>query len=321
MAEPIVESLTNYGLSSKAKPKMLFSKVGIIGCGSVGQNIARMISGFGIEVVFIELSDEKIKQALEGIESELDTMIDHWGMTPSEKRAILSRINGYISYENLAGCDLVIESIRSQSREKRIECRKEVFRNIEKHVDKDCIIATNSTTIVITELSSELEHKHRCVSLHFLTNAPGARIVEVVKGLYTSEEAYDRVQTFARMIKKQMIPVEESPGLISVRIFCAMMNEACEVLMEGVANMEDIDCTMKTGLGLSLGPFEQADKIGLDKVLRWMDNLYGEFGDIKFKASPILKRLVRAHQYGRVTGKGFYEYNERGKKITTKKYL
>lgn len=321
MAEPIVELLADYGLSTTEKPKMLFSKVGIIGCGSVGQNIARMISSYGIEVVFIELSDEKIKQALEGIENELDNMIDHWGMTPSEKRAILSRISGNIDYKYLAGCDLVIESIRSQSREKRIECRKEVFRNIEKHVDKDCIIATNSTTIVITELSSELEYKHRCVSLHFLTNAPGAKIIEVVKGLYTSGETYSRVRTFARMINKQMIPVEESPGLISVRIFCAMMNEACEVLMEGVANMEDIDSTMKTGLGLSLGPFEQADKIGLDKVLRWMDNLYGEFGDIKFKASPILKRLVRAHQYGRVTGKGFYEYDEDGKKITTKNYL
>jgi 3-hydroxybutyryl-CoA dehydrogenase len=321
MAEPIVESLANYGLSSTAKPKMLFSKVGIIGCGSVGQNIARMISGYGIEVVFIELSDEKIKQAIEGIERELDNMIDHWGMTPGEKRAILSRISGHLDYDCLNGCDLVIESIRSQTREKRIECRKEVFRNIEKHVDKDCIIATNSTTIVITELSSELEYKHRCVSLHFLTNAPGAKIIEVVKGLYTSGETYSRVRTFARMIKKHMIPVEESPGLISVRIFCAMMNEACEVLMEGVASMEDIDCTMKTGLGLSLGPFEQADKIGLDKVLRWMDNLYGEFGDIKFKASPILKRLVRAHQYGRSTAKGFYEYDENGKKITTKNYL
>ncbi len=321
MAEPIVESLADYGLSTTEKPKMLFSKVGIIGCGSVGQNIARMISSQGIEIAFIELSEEKIEQAISGIGAELDNMIDHWGMTPGEKRAILSRISGYTDYKNLSGCDLVIESIRSQSREKRIECRKEIFRNIEKHVDKDCIIATNSTTIVITELSSELEYKHRCVSLHFLTNAPGAQIIEVVKGLYTSGETYGRVRTFARMIKKQMIPVEESPGLISVRIFCAMMNEACEVLMEGVANMEDIDCTMKTGLGLSLGPFEQADKIGLDKVLRWMDNLYSEFGDIKFKASPILKRLVRAHQLGRITNKGFYEYDEDGKKITTKNYL
>lgn len=321
MAEPIVESLVDYGLSSKAKPKTLFSKVGVIGCGTVGQNIARMISGYGIEVVFIELSEEKIQFAYEEIGKELDNMIEHWGMTPSEKRAILSRITGHIGYESLTGCDLVIESIRSQSREKRIECRKEVFRNIEKHVDKDCIIATNSTTIVITELSSELENKDRCVSLHFLTNAPGARIVEVVRGLYTSEETYKRVKTFARMIKKHMIPVEESPGLISVRIFCAMMNEACEVLMEGVATMEDIDCTMKTGLGLTLGPFEQGDKIGLDKVLRWMDNLYGEFGDIKFKASPILKRLVRAHQFGRVTRKGFYEYDENGKKVATKKYI
>ncbi|MFW6370689.1 MAG: 3-hydroxyacyl-CoA dehydrogenase family protein [Bacteroidota bacterium] len=321
MAENIVESLEEYGLSKKARPKTLFSKVGIVGCGSVGQDIARMISTYGIEVVFVELSEAKIQHAYQEIEKELDSMIENWGMTPSEQRAILSRIKGYIGYENLRGCDLVIESIRSSTREKRTECRKEVFKNIEKYVDPDCIIATNSTTIVITELSSELEHKERCVSLHFLTNAPGAKMVEVVRGLYTSEKTYDRVKIFAKMIHKRMIPVEESPGLISVRLFVALMNEACEVLMEGVGAMEDIDSTMKIGLGLSLGPFEMADKIGLDKVLRWMDNLYAEFGDIKYKASPVLKKLVRANQLGRRSGKGFYSYDENGKKVEiTKNY-
>jgi 3-hydroxybutyryl-CoA dehydrogenase len=236
-------------------------------------------------------------------------------MTPGEKRAILSRINGYTDYENLEGCDLVIESIRSKSRERRIEERKEVFKKIEKSVDDKCIIATNSTTIVITELSSDLEHKDRCVSLHFLTNAPGSKIFEVVRGLYTSDDAYERVKTFAKMIKKDMVPVQESPGLISVRLFVALMNEACEVLMEGVAKMEDIDSTMKTGLGLTLGPFEMADKIGLDKVVRWMDNLYNEFGDHKYKASPVIKKHVRANQLGRVTQQGFYKYDEEGKKI------
>jgi 3-hydroxybutyryl-CoA dehydrogenase len=116
------------------------------------------------------------------------------------------------------------------------------------------------------------------------------------------------------MLGKEVIPVQESPGLISVRIFVALLNEACEVLLERVGNMEDIDKTMRIGLGLSLGPFETADKIGLDKVMRWMENLYIEFGDKKYIASPLIKRLVRANQLGRITGKGFYKYDELGRK-------
>src|SRR5690606_38571032 len=131
--------------------------------------------------------------AIEEIDGALDKMIERWGMTPGEKRAVLSRISGHIGFECLAGCDLVIESIRSKSRERRITSRKEVFRKIEEVVSPECIIATNSTTIVITELSSELEHNERCVSLHFLTDTPNARMIEVVRGLYTSEEVYKRV--------------------------------------------------------------------------------------------------------------------------------
>jgi len=318
MAE-IIESIEEYGLSKKDRPKALFSKVGIVGCGSVGQSIARMISQYGIEVVFVELSEEKIDCASKGIEKELDNMIEHWGMTPGEKRAILTRIKGYIGYENLAGCDLVIEAIKSKTREERVEVRKEVFRNVEKYVSPEAIIATNSVTIVITELSSELKHKDRCVSLHFTTNAPDAQIVEVVRGLYTSEESYVRIMKFIKMINKTAITVDESPGLISVRLFVALINEACEVLMENVADKEDIDETMRA-MGLALGPFEMSDKIGLDKLMRWMDNLYYEFGDKKYMAAPIIKRLVRANQLGRSTNKGFYEYDANGRKVTYKTY-
>lgn len=316
MADVIIESIEEYGLSAKDRPKQLFSKVGIIGCGTVGQNIALMISQKELEVVFIELSQEKIDYAMCKIEAELDSMIDHWGMTPGEKRAIMSRINGHIGYENLKGCDLVIESIRSKSRERRVSCRKDVFKSVEKHVSPECIIATNSTTIVITELSSDLEHKDRCVSLHFLTNIQSSKMIEVVKGLYTSELVYEKVTKFINMLGRNAILCEESPGLVSVRVFIAQLNEACEVLMEGVSTMESIDMTMRIGLGQTLGPFEMADKIGLDKVNRWMENLYNEFGDKKYIASPIIKRLVRAHQLGRISGKGFYSYEENGKKIS-----
>ena len=316
MAEKIIEPIEKFGLSAKDRPKQLFSKVGIVGCGTVGQNIAMMISQKELEVVFIELSEDKIYYAMGKIEQELDNMINHWGMTASEKRAIMSRIHGFVGYEHLKGCDLVIESIRSKTRERRVSCRKEVFKNVEKYVSPDCIIATNSTTIVITELSSELEHKERCVSLHFLTSAPKARMIEIVRGLYTSDVVYQKVCKFIKMLGKEAILCEESPGLISVRIFIAQINEACEVLMEGVSTKEDIDKTMKVGLGQALGPFEFADKIGLDKVNRWMENLYNEFGDKKYIASPLIKKLVRAHQLGRVSGKGFYIYDEEGKKIS-----
>jgi 3-hydroxybutyryl-CoA dehydrogenase len=310
-----IERLEDYGLSKVTKPKILFSRVGIVGAGSVGQNIARMVSSKGLDVIILEINQEKIDQAFEELAKELDRMIERWGMTNSEKLGILSRIKGTTSYKDFKGCDIVIEAIKSSSREHSHEIRMEILRKIEQSVDKETIIATNSSTQVITELTADLQHKERCVSFHFLTPEADARVVEIVKGLYTSQYAYDNTIKFANLIGKQVIPVKESPGIISTRLFVPLINEACEILMEGVGKMEDIDLTMKVGFGLPLGPFEMADKIGLDKVLRWCENLYGEFGDLKYKSSPLLKKLVRAHQFGRRTGRGFYEYNKDGAKI------
>lgn len=311
----IIEPIENYGLVTKVKNTTLFSKVGIVGCGTVGQSIARMVSAAGIDVVFIEVSQEKIHEAFSEIEKELDSQIEHWGMTPTEKRIILSRIQGSLKFDDLRGCDLVIEAILSKNRELSIDIRKGVFKSIEKHVEPHTIIATNSTTIIITELSSELEYKERCVSLHFLTTAPHSSVVEVVKGLYTSPGVYESVMKFCKMLGKVVIPVEESPGLISIRLFSVLLNESCEIMMEGVAKKEDVDLTMRDGLGLAFGPLEMADRVGLDKVERWMDNLYREFGELKYKPSPLLKKLVRANQLGRKSGKGFYHYDESGRKI------
>ena len=155
---------------------------------------------------------------MHGIEAELDHMINHWGMTVGEKRGVMNRIKGTLNCKDLAGCDLVIEAIKSKSREERVSLRKEIFKRIEDNVDPTTIIATNSTTIVTTELSSELKYKDRCVSLHFSTANPAANIVEVARGLYTSQESYDNVKKFVKLIGKKMIPVVESPGLMSVRL-------------------------------------------------------------------------------------------------------
>ncbi len=311
------EPIEEYGMSKKDRTKSLFSKVGVIGCGNVGQVITLSIASRGLEVVFLETDQERIHQSNQSITTELDNKINHWGMTESEKRAILSRIKATIAYGDLKDCDVVIEAILSHDMNTK-DVRKDIFRKIEEHISPDAIIATNSSTVLVTELSSELKHKERCVSLHVSTTAPDASVIEVVKGLHTSDETYEKAKLFAKLIGKTPIEVQEAPGLVTVRLFVPLINEACEMLMEGVAKMEDIDFAVKNGFGLPLGPFEMADKIGLDKIVRWMDNLYSEFGDVKYKASPMIKRLFRADHLGRKTGQGFYRYDKDGKKIVQK---
>jgi 3-hydroxybutyryl-CoA dehydrogenase len=319
-----VEPIEGYAINRRDKPMVKknrheFTKVGIVGCGILGQEITRMLSSHGLDVIFVEISEEKIAQALGSISGDLDHMIERWGMTFSEKRSIMSKIKGSVNYEDLEGCDIVIEAVKSRSRESSVELRKRIFREIEKYIASDAIIATNSTTLVITEMSSELEYPDRCVSLHFLSPADKTEVVEIARGLHTSDITYEKVCQFANMFEKKVVPVVESPGVISTRLIAPLINEACEILMEGVGKLEDIDDTMKMGFGFPLGPFEIADKIGLDTIIRWLDNLYREFGDQKYKASPLLKKMVRANHLGRETQKGFYRYNAEGKKIIDKK--
>ena len=165
-----------------------------------------------------------IRSYYDKISKELDLRIESWGLTPGEKRAIMSRIKGTTDYRQIADCDFVIEAIRSDEKtgERSIDARKEVFRKVEEVVSRDAIIATNATTIVITELASELEFRERCVSLHFFVTSPEARIIEVVKGLYTSSEVYERVCTFVKLINRDVIPVEESAGIVSVRLYVTL---------------------------------------------------------------------------------------------------
>ncbi len=315
MAE-ITEPIENYGLSADAKPKSLFSKVGIIGAGEVGRNIARMISAHSMDVVFIEVSQEHIDHCQKELSADLDQMIARWGMTTGDKRAIMSRITGSTDYKALEGCGIVIEAIKSRNKRdiEVINERKDIFRKIEEVVAKDAIIATNSTTLVVTELSSELKNPERCISLHF-TASPDSKIMEVVRGIYTEDSCFEKVRKFANMIDKQMTEVQESPGIISTRLLVPLINEACQVLMEGVSTMEEIDRTMRLGFGLPSGPFAMADRIGLDKFVRWGENLYAEFGDHRYIASPLIKRLVRSNRLGYKVRAGFFDYDEEGNRV------
>lgn len=309
-----VGKLENYALSQKATKATLFSKIGIVGCGKEGQNIARMAAFNGLEVRFVELSQDKIDSAIATIDQQLDTRIESWGLTSSEKKTIMGRIGGSTSYDVLADCDFVIEAVLREQYEYNdsIKLRKSIFEKIEAVVSEDCIIATNATTVIVSELSSNLKIKERCVSLHFFINSPEARIVEVVKGLWTSDEVYGKVCRFMDMLRRTVVPVHESVGLIGVRMFVTLVNEACDIYTEGVASIEDIDTTMRIGYGMRYGIFQLADIIGLDKIERWGENLFNEFGRQAHKPSPIIKRLVRAQHTGTGVAGGFYNYDAKG---------
>ncbi len=308
------ESLADFSLGRRIQPKGMIQKVGVIGCGSVGQEITRTISEYGIDVVFLDVSEERVKEIFNDLGKQLDEVINHWGLTPGEKRAILSRIKGTTDYKDLADCDIVIETISSRKRGTSLELRKEIFKKVEEVVSREAVISSNIATLMISDLASVLQFPDRAIGLHFILPIYKTHVIEVVRGIASSDEAYSQILKFAGMINKQVIRLNESPGNIVTRMMVTTVNEACDILMEGVASVADIDRAMKESSGHLYGPFEMADRIGLDKVLKYMDNLYQEFGDQKYKPSPIIKRLVRANYLGKLTGRGFYNY-ESGKPV------
>lgn len=309
-----MSQLSEFSLGDKLKPKGVIQTVGIVGCGEVGQELTVMISKSGMDVVFIDVDENRVKEILQQIEARLDRVIKHWGITASEKRLIMSRISGSTAFSALAKCQIVIETISSRKPGTMIEMRKTVFQQIEKEVDPETLISSNLSTLMISDLAAALKNPGRAIGMHFIEPIDKTHIVEVVRALSSSEEAFEKASRFCQMVNKKVIQINESPGNISTRMIIPMINDACELLMEGVASIQDIDETMREAAGNNSGPFELADRIGLDKILKYMDNLYSEYGEKKYKASPIIKRLVRANYLGRHVGKGFYNY-ESGKPV------
>ena len=314
MAEEIIEAIERYGLSKRNRKRTLFSRIGVVGCGKEGSVIATRAALKGIEVVFLEPNQERIENAYKRIEEQLNKKIQNWGLTENEKKAIIGRIQGTSNYEDFSGCDFAIEAIRydDQTGERQVTQRKEVFRKLEEVLSQRAIIASNVSTVVVTELAAEMEHQDRCIGLHFLSNIPDSHIIEIVRGLNTSDDTYNKVCQFARMINHEFVQVTESSGLISLRLFLIQLNEACSMLMEGVAAVEDIDRVLTVGFGHRQGVFRTADQIGIEKIVKLLENLYEEYGHVKYKPSPILLRLSRAKLWGISKGKGFYTYDESG---------
>jgi 3-hydroxybutyryl-CoA dehydrogenase len=304
------EKLERFSLNKSMQPKGILQKVGLIGCGSIGQEIALHVSQKGIEVVFIDLSEELVKASLKSMSDHLDDLINKWGMTGSEKKLVMQRIIGSTKYEDLHDCDIIIETILSKKPGTSIEERMRVFEHVENVVGRDTVITSNTATLMISDLSAALRYPDRSVGMHFLSPVSKINIVEVVRHAGTSDAAFEMVKKFCQMIGKKVVECSESPGNISTRMIVTMINEACNLLLEGVSTVPDIDEVMMEATGFTFGPFEMADKYGVDKILKWMENLYREQGDLRFKPSPIIKRMVRAKMYGRYVGEGFYYWKD-----------
>lgn len=311
MGELIKEPLEQFGLSLTAQDtkRSLFSKIGVVGCGKEGRNIVSLTASAGLDVVFMEESDERIEYVMEKLSDGLTTKVENWGLTQAEKRGIMNRIKPTLSYEDFKGCDFVVECSRYSEKGRRsTQLRKNIFKKLEEVLEPDAIIATNGSTVIVSELAAELEHKERCVSLYFPVSHSGANVLEIVSGMYTSQEVSDRVMLFAKLINYTPHKINESNGNVTLRLVTAMLNEACEILLESVSTIEDIDRTFTVVYGQRFGIFRLADIVGVERLVSLMEAMFNDYGDKKYKPNPILWKLYRSQQLGVRTGKGFYIY-------------
>ncbi|OBR64782.1 3-hydroxybutyryl-CoA dehydrogenase [Paenibacillus oryzae] len=289
----------------------MIKKVGVIGLGTMGQGISEMLAAKGLDVVVIERTNERLSYGMSMVEINLDKQIEKWALTGTEKKLILSRIHAAITYEELASCELVIETISED-----LEAKKEVFRRLDDICKENTILASNTSTLSLTELASATRFPQRVIGLHFIYPVSKIDLVEIVRGLKTSDDTFAQTKYFVEeIIHKNGIMVFESPGFVTTRLICLLINEALHVLEEGVASAEDIDNAMRTGYSFQHGPFEMADRFGLDSVLAAMENMFREYGELKYRPSIVLKKMVRAGHLGVKTGYGFFHYDKDGDRI------
>lgn len=284
---------------------MAVKKAAVIGAGRMGQSIARTLAGKGIEVCLKDINERTLKKSMESLKSSLNKEIERWGITETEKKVILSRIIPCNSYTELENVELVIESIQED-----FEKKSALLKELDAVIPDEVVFITVISTLSVTELAANITRGDKLIGARFFYPVHVRPLIEVVRGYSTSDETYNVVKEFAQSLDKTTVNVFESPGYITTRVILPMINEAMNVVMEGVATAEDVDTAMKLGFDLPQGPLELADEIGLDEIMRWLDDLFKELGDVKFRPCPLLRKLVRARHLGVKTGKGFFEYKQ-----------
>ncbi|GIK61047.1 MAG: 3-hydroxybutyryl-CoA dehydrogenase [Ignavibacteriota bacterium] len=295
----------------KSSPKTVdqdsIKDIAIIGAGVMGQGIAQTISSAGLDVLLIEKNEKQLKQSKLILSNIMDREINRWAMTKSEKKAILSRIIWDTSFDKISDRDLIIEAV-----DEDFNLKVEIFTQLDKRAKNDCIFVSNTSTLSLTKISEKTSRPDKMIGLHFLNPVPKIPVVEVVKCLHTSIDTTTRVKSFISNIGKTPVEVYEYPGFVTTRAIVPLLNEAMYILLEGVATAKDIDTAMKLGYNFQMGPLEMADSMGLDEVLAWMETLWKTLGEARYRACPILRKLVRERKLGKKTGEGFYKYDENG---------
>ncbi len=289
---------------------MGFEKIVIVGAGVMGQGLAETIATTGTEVILLDRTARRAERGIEKIGENIDHAIEKWGLTASDKNAILSRIAPSTDLQVVKDADLIIEAIPDRRRRKI-----ELFGRIDDLCADDTIIITNTATLSITELAAITNRADKIIGMHFLNPVPKIPLVEIVRGLNTSDETYNKACEFAEILGKTPVLVYEYPGYITTRVIVPLLNEAMHVLMEGVATAEDIDTAMKLGYGFNAGPLALADMMGLDVVMSWMENLLSELSEHKYNPCPLLRKMVRAGHLGVKSGEGFFKYDNEGNRI------
>lgn len=285
---------------------MEFRKLGIVGGGMMGRSIAEKVASNGIDVVVQELSEALARKGREELVGALDEELRKWGITASEKKVILGRIRFVSDVRELASTDMLIETVTED-----LDAKKRVMKQLGETCPPDRIFVTNTSTLSITEIAAASGRPDQVIGIHFLPPVSRNPVVEVVRGIETSKETYATAMELVKALDKTPIEVFEYPGYVATRAIVPLLNEAMHIVMEGVASAEDADLALKLGYQFRMGPLEYCDRVGLDKVLAWMEHLFHELGDVKYRPCPLLRKLVRAGHLGRSTGRGFFAWSGR----------
>jgi 3-hydroxybutyryl-CoA dehydrogenase len=282
---------------------MSVSTLGVIGAGVMGSGIAQVAATNGINVLLLDVNEKAVKQGIDVVESRLSRVVAKGKMTAAEKDAAVRRIKGTTAYESLKPADVIVEAATEN-----YDLKTKIFKQVDSQVGAESIVGSNTSSISITKLASSISHPQRFVGLHFFNPVPVMPLVEIVRGLETSDATHEAAAALAAQLGKSPIAVRSAPGFVVNRILLPMINEAFFVLAEGYASAEDIDKGMKLGCNHPIGPLALADLIGLDVLLSVMQILHDEFADSKYRPCPLLKELVAAGHLGRKSGQGVFTY-------------
>lgn len=277
--------------------------IGVIGAGTMGNGIAQVAARAGYDVILRDVKDEFLERGLGAIDKSLQRDVDKGRLSADEKAAIAARIKNTIELEELSGASFVIEAVTED-----LSVKTELFKTLDQITSPEAILASNTSSISITRLGAATKRPDKVIGMHFMNPVPVMKLVEVIRGIATSDETYERVRVLGEKMGKTALDCNDSPGFVSNRVLLPMINEAIFALYEGVATRESIDGIMKLGMNHPMGPLELADFIGLDVCLAILNVLYDGLGDPKYRACPLLKRYVDAGWLGKKTGRGFYEY-------------